>query len=216
MEYVSPLLSPDKTAYSWLVGKGFRRSGEMIYRPHCPGCRACIPVRIPVDRFQPNRSQRRIMQMNSDLVVINKLPVFDQSHYQLYLRYLRMRHPEGQMVESTGEDYIRFLSALWGETTFHEFRKSDQLLAVAVVDHLSDGLSAVYTFYDPGFKQRSLGTYAVLWQIREAERLKLQRIYLGFWILECRKMSYKGRFRPLEAFNGREWVIIDKGDNTTV
>jgi arginyl-tRNA--protein-N-Asp/Glu arginylyltransferase len=216
MVYVAPSVEPDKSAYSWLAARGFRRSGTMVYRPHCRDCRACVPVRIAVDRFRPSRAQRRVLRRNSDLSVVRKPPAFDEAHYRLFARYLQARHPDGQMTESTPEDYLRFVAAAWGETAFYEFRRDEALLAVAVVDHLADGLSAVYTFYDPDVTGRSLGTYAVLWQVLEAERLGLRWVYLGFWISACRKMAYKDRFRPLQAFDGDRWVTMDKGENAAV
>jgi arginyl-tRNA--protein-N-Asp/Glu arginylyltransferase len=215
MVYVSPRVPLDKTLYTRLVASGFRRSGDLVYRPHCPECSACIPVRLPVDGFEPNRAQRRIGKTNSDLRVAAKPDVFDERHYQLYLRYLRSRHAGGHMAESSREDYIQFLGSGWGDTGFYEFLHGDDLLAVAVIDHLDDGLSAVYTFYDPDAMHRSIGTFAVLWQIDEARRRNLPWVYLGFWIPACRKMAYKGSFRPLQALIGSTWVTMDKGANVT-
>jgi arginyl-tRNA--protein-N-Asp/Glu arginylyltransferase len=215
MAYVSPRMPLDRALYSRLVSSGFRRSGDLVYRPYCQECAACLPVRIPVDRFQPNRAQRRIAKTHADLRVVRKPDAFDERHYQLYMRYLRSRHAEGHMALSTREDYIQFLGSGWGDTAFYEFLGGDEMLAVAVVDHLDDGLSAVYTFYDPDATCRSLGTFAVLWQIEEARRRGLPWVYLGFWISECRKMAYKGLFRPLQALSGQNWVTLDKGENVT-
>ncbi|CAL1239079.1 arginyltransferase [Candidatus Methylocalor cossyra] len=210
MAYVSPRVPLDRAIYTRLAASGFRRSGEMVYRPYCRDCSACVPVRIPVQEFRPNRSQRRVEKANADLTVTRKLDVFDEEHYQLYMRYLRSRHPEGHMVLSSREDYIQFVASEWGDTGFYEFRHGSELLAVAVVDHLDDGLSAVYTFYDPDQPRRSLGTYAVLWQVAEARRRGLPWVYLGFWIAQCRKMAYKVLFRPLQAMRAEGWVTLEE------
>lgn len=208
MVYVDPHATLDKSMYSRLATNGFRRSGGLVYRPHCAACAACMPVRVAVEDFQPDRSQRRALKTNADLRAIAKPPIFDERHYRLYLRYLRARHPDGNMAEASPEDYLGFLGNAWGETVFYEFLAGDELLAVAVVDHLDEGLSAVYTFYDPGQTRRGLGSFAVLWQIGEARRRGLPWVYLGFWIRECRKMAYKDNFRPFEALLGNQWVAM--------
>lgn len=188
------------TTYSHLVSQGFRRSGCLVYRPRCPACQACIPVRIPVDRFCPDRSQRRSRKRNQDLEVIARTPAFRMEHYKLYLRYLNARHPEGDMAEATPDDYLNFLTCHWCKTQFYEFRLQGKPVMVAVVDVLSDGLSAVYTFFDPDHAKRGLGTYAVLWQIEAAKRMGLSWLYLGYWIADCRKMAYKIKFRPQQWY----------------
>jgi arginyl-tRNA--protein-N-Asp/Glu arginylyltransferase len=213
MAYVAPWERVDGGIYSWLATRGFRRSGDMIYRPHCPNCSACIPVRIPVAQFRLNRGQRRIQRMNADLEVVLKPARFDEAHYRLFMRYLDARHSDGHMVESSAEDYIHFLTSGWTETGFYEFKHGGRLLAVAVTDYLADGLSAVYTFFDPDLPARSLGSYAILWQVAEAKRRGLDWLYLGFWISDCRKMSYKNSFRPLQALVGENWVLLEKGEN---
>jgi len=209
MAYVSPWEKVDNGVYSWLAARGCRRSGDMIYRPHCPNCSACVPVRIPVAQFRPNRGQRRIQRMNADLEVVLKPARFEEPHYRLFKRYLDARHSDGHMAESSAEDYIHFLACNWAETGFCEFRLGERLLAVAVTDGLADGLSAVYTFFDPDLPSRSLGSYAILWQVAEARRRGLDWLYLGFWISDCRKMSYKNSFCPLEALVGEDWVLLE-------
>jgi arginyl-tRNA--protein-N-Asp/Glu arginylyltransferase len=198
--------------YSELIARGFRRSGSMVYRPDCRGCASCIPVRIPVQRFQPNRIQARILLRNADLSVHSVAPAFREEHYALFTRYLSARHADSIMLDSTPRAYMEFLSSDWCQTLFHEFRFKDLLVAIAVVDHLNDALSAVYTFFDPVYGQRSLGTFAVLWQIREAQRLGFRWLYLGYWIEQCRKMSYKSQYRPLEAYRGGTWACFEKGE----
>ncbi len=203
-------LSPDQTltihTYSQLVAQGFRRSGCLIYRPHCSSCHACIPARIPVDRFIPKRCQKRTWHRNQDLKVIARSPEFYQEHYDLYIRYLQARHQDGNMVDSSPEDYLDFITCPWCETLFYEFRLGKALLAVAVADLLEDGLSAVYTFFDPNQSRRGLGTFAILAEIEAVRRLELQYLYLGYWIENCAKMSYKTNFRPLEIFKDGYWL----------
>ena len=173
---VPPDIPLNRSLYSLLAANGFRRSGDQVYRPHCADCRACIPVRIPVREFQPNRSQRRIGKLNAGLRVIAKSAEYDDEHYRLYARYLEARHPDSGMGQPDPDDYIRFLgNSGWLDSVFFEFREGDTLLAVSVVDRLKEGLSAVYTFYDPVMERRSLGTYAIL---------------LSFFLVSLRKLAY--------------------------
>lgn len=216
MAYVSPRVPLDKSVYTRLVANGFRRSGDLVYRPYCAECSACLPVRIPVPRFSPNRAQRRVLKANADLRVVEKPGEFDERHFLLYKRYLESRHGHGSMATSTEAEYLQFLGSRWGEVGFFEFLAGENLLAVAVIDLLESGLSAVYTFYEPEETTRGLGTFAVLWQIDEARRRGLPWVYLGFWISACRKMAYKGNFRPMEVLVGSEWVTVEKGDSVTV
>lgn len=204
--FADPFAGMSKRLYSVLVELGFRRSGDHVYTPHCPTCRSCLPARIPADAFQPNRSQRRTWERNRDLSVTRVPPVFHQEHYDLYLRYTQQRHAGGGMERYPPEQYQSFLSCTWGETWLYEFRSGEALLAVAAVDHLVGGLSAVYTFYDPTAAQRSLGTFSILWQIQETARLGLPHLYLGYLIPECRKMSYKSAFQPLQIHQDGHWL----------
>ncbi len=210
--YVDPGMELDTRTYSRLAELGFRRSGDMAYRPHCRACKACVPVRIPVERFLPDRSQMRNLRANIDLAAAPRPAEFVEEHYRLFSRYQQARHREGGMGDSSPEDYLGFLGSRWANTSFVEFRAKDKLLAVAVVDRLENGLSAVYTFFDPDCAQRGMGTYVVLWQIGEARRLGLEWLYLGYWIKECRKMNYKSRYRPIEAFVGEHWLRFEKGE----
>jgi arginine-tRNA-protein transferase len=212
--FVDPLAAMDGRRYQWLLEEGFRRSGSLVYRPGCHACEACMPVRLPVHQFVPDRSQRRARQRNRNLQVRFLGAAFDEEHFALYRKYLASRHPDGEMA-ADGDDlsYQRFLIDPWGgETELMELRLDGRLIAVAVTDVLPDGLSAAYTFFDPAERARSLGTYAILRQIEEAQRRRLAHLYLGFWIEPCRKMRYKDRFRPLQVRLGRRWVQCERGD----
>ena len=197
----------DSRQYASFVRLGFRRSGDFIYRPHCSQCNACVPVRVPVDRFHPARGQRRAWKSNRDLSVTARPAVYDQEHFDLYQRYQAARHTGGGLDDPDPEKYINFLAAERINTVFYEFRQAQKLLAIAVTDILPDGLSAVYTFFEPEEERRSLGVYSVLWQIEEARARSLPRLYLGYWIKQCQKMSYKANYRPLEMFLDGHWVL---------
>ncbi len=203
--FADPYATITPALYSVLAGYGFRRSGDYVYRPRCPGCNACLSARIPVRRFQPNRSQLRNLRANNDLTAQTVPVLYNEEHYQLYRRYIQNRHQGGGMDVDDPERYLEFLGSRWADTEFVEFRHGHQLLAVAVVDRLQDGLSAVYTFFDPAAAQRGLGTYAVLWQVAEAQRRALEYVYLGYWIAESPKMAYKAQYRPLELYTEGVW-----------
>ncbi len=196
----------DQRIYNQLIKQGFRRSGAQVYRPHCLSCQVCLSLRIPVSTFKPNRSQRRTLQMNRDIHVRRVAPTFCWDHYRLFQRYLQPRHRDGGMDDSTPEDYCSFLTADWSDTWFYEFYRDEELLAVAVTDQLNDGLSAVYTFFDPDESARGLGTYAVLHLITEAEQQTLPWLYLGYWISQGAKMAYKANFKPYQIFTAGRWV----------
>nr|VFJ57673.1 MAG: arginine-tRNA-protein transferase [Candidatus Kentron sp. FM]VFJ57931.1 MAG: arginine-tRNA-protein transferase [Candidatus Kentron sp. FM]VFK09853.1 MAG: arginine-tRNA-protein transferase [Candidatus Kentron sp. FM] len=203
--FVDPRYPKDRRLQTFLVENGFRRSGEHLYRPHCRNCRACVPVRIPVAEFQPRRSQRRVWRKNRDLTSRILSPKFRDEHFQLYYRYLDARHPEGGMANPTPAQYLDFLTADWVEAMFVEFRLGDRLLGVGVLDCLDNGLSAVYTFFDPDYPERSLGVYAILWSIHEARRVNLDWLYLGYWIETLPRMCYKNEYRPQERFWEGKW-----------
>src|SRR6186713_1017833 len=177
----------DAPVYSELVKAGFRRSGAFTYRPYCDHCRACIPVRVPVRDFTPNRTQRKCKKTHSELTVIRRKLGYDAEHYALYLRYQRHRHPGGGMDQDSREQYQHFLLHSNVATDLLEFREAGTLRMVALIDRLADGLSSVYAFFEPGVRGASFGTYNVLWQIHRCASLGLPYLYLGYWIAESRK-----------------------------
>lgn len=195
----------DNGLYSQLILYGFRRSGRHVYRPSCPACEACVPVRIPVATFRPDRSQRRALRMNQDLYIRILAPEYRDEHFELYQRYVNARHPGGGMDNPQPMQYMEFLTSEWSHTLFVEFRDARRVLAVSVTDVLDHGLSAVYTFFDPASARRGLGTFAILWQLQECSRRGLDALYLGYWIDGCEKMDYKARFQPLEQFHQGQW-----------
>ena len=203
--FMDPQADMDDKLYSLLLAHGFRRSGPHVYRPHCDGCHACVPLRVPVKDFQPDKGQKRVWRRNRDLT-LKVLPArFEPEHFRLYSRYLEVRHPGGGMDGAGEAEYNQFLMNSWGRSCMLEFRRGADLVAVAVTDELRDALSAVYTFYDPDMGERSLGTYAILAQIEEARRRGLEWLYLGYWIAASRKMAYKERFRPHETLGAGGW-----------
>jgi arginine-tRNA-protein transferase len=200
-----PTIRLETENYSELIQLGFRRSGGMAYRPHCGACKACVAIRVPVPVFHFSRGQRRIWKKNDDLE-LSSLPLeFHEEHYQLYKRYQSSRHKGGSMDVDDREKYSNFFSAEGLDTRLVEFRFAGKLLCVAVIDWLPAGLSSMYTFFDPDHENRGLGVYAILWQIVKAQELGLPHVYLGYWIKDCDKMSYKIRYRPYELFLKQQW-----------
>ena len=203
--FVDPQAELDASLYGLLAAHGFRRSGAYVYRPHCDACRACVPLRVKVREFRPDKSQKRVARLNRDLECRVLPATFEAEHFQLYGRYLAARHPGGGMDGSDEMGYNQFLLSTWGRSCMLEFRLGSRLAAVAVTDELPNALSAVYTFYEPEMAARSLGTFAILTQIEEARRRGLEWLYLGYWIAESRKMAYKERFRPYETLGAGRW-----------
>ena len=196
------------TRYSWLLEQGFRRSGGHVYRPYCQHCQLCIPARIPVSSFRPNRSQRRCQKQNSDLTLRIESRLQDR-HFELYRHYLRDRHEDGGMEPDNREAFDTFLQCAWLEVQIWEYWQGDTLLAFSVIDRLPASLSAVYTCYRPDQTQRGLGNHAVLQALEYARSAELPHVYLGYWVPGSRKMDYKRQYQPLEVFSGGLWRVFD-------
>ncbi len=206
--FVDPRTPMSSGLYSQLSLLGFRRSGSHLYRPNCNSCSACIPARVPVSSFEPKRSQRRAWRRNQDIEVRELDDISGDEPFELYRRYIEERHHDGDMYPPSRDQYQSFLSAEWGVTRFYGMFLAKRLIGVAVADLIDDGLSAIYTFYDPALHDRSLGTFAVLWQIEATRELGLEYVYLGYWIKQCQKMAYKIQYRPLELYINGNWVEL--------
>jgi len=207
--FSDPQQPMDNTTYGELLQFGFRRSGAMVYAPRCENCQQCVSVRLPVDDFQPRRIHRRVTNANSDLQMIERPAQFDPEHYALYKRYTHARHEDGDMASASPTAYLGFLCADWCTTQFLELRLDGRLVGVAVTDIIDDGLSAVYTFFDPDLPDRSLGTLAILRQIALCRAQGLRHLYLGYWVRDSRKMAYKVNFRPIELWIEAAWRRLD-------
>ncbi len=190
---------------------GFRRSQDLAYRPACENCNACVPVRVPAAEFQPDPAQRRILRRNPG-VLARRLPAYaTREHYQVFRRYVTARHDGGGMADMEFADYRAMVEDSPVRSGLTEFRNADgRLFGVCLIDEMSDGISLVYSYFDPDFESRSPGSYIILWHIQNACELGMPYVYLGYWISESRKMAYKSRFRPLEALTQEGWRRLNR------
>jgi leucyl-tRNA---protein transferase len=204
-----------------LTHGGFRRSQSIAYRPACDACRACVSVRVIVDEFRPSRSMRRIAERNADVIGEMRAGIPTSEQYSVFRGYLDARHRDGGMADMTVLDYAMMVEDSHVETRIVEYRRRGpdssingrgrgQLLAVALSDVLSDGLSMVYSFFDPDEGARSLGTFMILDHIARARRMGLTYVYLGYWVRGSRKMDYKGRFLPQERLAPNGWLRVER------
>lgn len=214
--FVDPKAPVSAPRYSSMAKAGFRRSGNLVYQPHCEHCRECVAVRIAVATFSPNRSQRRVWARNQDLVINKVAPEYTDEHFALYRQYQRVRHANSSMDSEDPDQYSSFLFGEIATTEVYEFRLDaggggkNQLLAVAIIDKLEDGLSAVYTFFNPSESRRALGVFSVLYEIDLARKSGLPYLYLGYYVAESRKMNYKINYQPIEGFDGKSWKMINR------
>lgn len=197
-------------SYSALSRAGFRRSHHFAYRPACTDCRACLPVRIPVQGFTPSRSQKRVRRANAALEASEVLAQATGEQYRVFTKYIASRHGDGEMASMTMADYKGMIHHSRVDTRMVEFRAADgSLAAVCLIDWLDDGPSAVYSFFDPELSRQSPGTFMILWMVEEARRRGLPYAYLGYLVEQSPKMAYKMRFRPLEAFGAQGWQTVE-------
>jgi len=204
-QVATPSYLIDTETYGALVSAGFRRSGAFTYRPYCDHCQACVPVRVVASAFAPSRAQRRAWKRHAGLEARYGELKFNPEHYALYRLYQGERHRGGGMDHDSREQYAHFLLQSNVTTRLVEFREDGKLRMVSIVDVLADGLSSVYTFFDPLVEKASFGTWNILWQVEEARKRGLPYVYLGYWIAQSRKMAYKSDFRPIEGLTRGEW-----------
>lgn len=192
--------------FSVAIESGFRRSGKMVYRPHCSACQACKSVKIDAQGSFLNRSQKRTLKRNKDIQTRFVDSMFDERHFQLYCRYQTWKHPGDSMDHGDRLKYEESMVRSSVQSAMLEFYLDERLVAVSVIDVAPQGLSAVYTFFDPDLANRSLGRFAVLALVEKAREMGLKYVYLGYWIKDCDKMSYKSEYRPLLVYDGNDWV----------
>ncbi len=208
---IDPEMDLDPLMYDQLLQNGFRRSGSMIYRPGCPDCTACRSSRVNVEQFKANRSQRRAWnKVQSQLQVKPLKAGFREEHYALYQKYTAKRHHDGEMKDSSPQQFMDFLTSEWSHTLFVELHLDSKLMAIAVTDRQPQSLSALYTFFDPDMASCSPGVVAIMAQIELAKTWQLPWLYLGFFIEDCQKMSYKSRYQPIQLFENNQWTTLNR------
>ena len=207
--FIDPEADISKSQHSHLSRMGFRRSGPHYYRPFCDACQACTSCRVIVSEFSTSRRYRRVLRQNEDVSISEVTDISSQAYYDMYENYIAQRHKDGDMYPPSQDQFDSFLQDASETTHFHEMRVKDRLIGLFVSDQLDDGLSAVYTFFDPDESGRSPGTLAVLWQIFRARELGLPFVYLGYWVKDCRKMAYKVQYRPVELLLDGSWKRMD-------
>ena len=206
--FIDPEFKVDQAHNTRLSELGFRRSGSHVYRPNCKNCQQCVSYRVLVQKFESNRRFNKVLRRNADVTVIAVPGIADDEYFNLYQRYISERHGNGDMYPATREQYASFLLNQCEGTSYFALRSQGKLIGVMVSDLLENAVSAVYTYFDPEEEKRSLGTFAILWQISEANRLGLDYLYLGYWIRDCQKMKYKIEFRPAEMLVRQRWVKL--------
>lgn len=206
--FLNPQQKIDNAVYSQLSEFGFRRSGQHIYKPMCQQCQACIPLRVPADSFKPSRQQKRTLKHNKDLSITVVKTIDTDEHYKLYHRYIEVRHADGDMFPPTQEQFTSFLTGEWSSVNYYEFRLDGRLIAVSVADIMDNGVSAIYTYFDPSETKRSLGRFVILSLINIAKKHNLPAVYLGYWIKSSEKMRYKSEYRPLEILIDDRWLRV--------
>ncbi|MBS0638941.1 MAG: arginyltransferase [Acetobacteraceae bacterium] len=211
---VTEIVGPDADGlHDRLSRAGFRRSHNIAYAPVCPSCQACVPIRIPVDGFQPDRTLRKILKANEGLDGYRVPARATAEQFHLFQRYQQARHGDGDMASMSFYDYRAMVEDTPIETFIVEFRdRSDRLVSACLTDKLVDGFSAVYSFFDPNMARNSLGTHAIMWLIERARAIGLTYVYLGYWVPESRKMAYKARFRPSEVLSGGVWRTLTQDE----
>ena len=204
---VTEITGPDaEDVHDRLSRAGFRRSHNIAYAPVCPSCNACVPIRIPVARFPPSRTLRKCLRANAAVEGFDVPAHATAEQYALFGRYQAMRHGEGDMAGMTFFDYRAMIEDTPIDTSVVEFREpDDRLIGACLADRVGDGLSAVYSFFDPDLAKRSLGSFSVMWLVEKARTLGLPYVYLGYWVADSRKMAYKARFQPSEILSGGTW-----------
>ena len=206
---VDPDMEIDNFIFSSLSKSGFRRSGEMLYKPRCDNCNACISVRIPTEKFSASKSQKRVWKRNLDIDVSIETSDFNEQHFELYIRYQKARHPDSSMCNDDPDKYRNFIMSRFSASEFHVFYLKKRLIGICVTDKLESGVSAVYSFFEPELQQRSLGTFFIMHLIKYAKTHRLPYVYLGYWVKNSQKMDYKSKFRPLEGYVDNNWQLLD-------